>query len=542
MKGFAELYAQIDESNKTNDKVAAMVGYFGSAPPSDAAWAVNFLIGRRPKRLVNSNKLWELAGHLAGIPGWLFGECYDSVGDLAETIALLLPETATETSQQGLTYWVEERLLPLATLPDDERMASLADSWRQLGRNERFVFNKLITGAFRVGVSQDLVVRALSQVSGVPAAVLAHRLMGDWTPNEAMFRALVAEDDGDAEVGRPYPFCLAHPLDGNLDALGDRADWQVEWKWDGIRAQVIHRRGERFVWSRGEELITERFPEIEAIAAALPVGAVIDGEILAWAGERPMKFAELQKRIGRKVLSKKILKDVPVALVAFDLLEIDGDDAREWPLARRRERLEALVASTQSAPGLEPLNLRVSPLLTEPTWDELATAREAARSLNAEGFMLKRLASTYEVGRKRGNWWKWKIDPFTVDAVLMYAQRGSGRRAAVYTDYTFGVWDAAGTLVPFAKAYSGLTDAEINEVDAWIRRHTLEKFGPVRTVKPELVFELAFEGIQRSTRHKSGIAVRFPRIHRWRQDKPASEADSLATVFALLENPDLPHP
>jgi DNA ligase-1 len=534
LRDFARLYAEIDESNKTNDKVAAMARYFGGADPADAAWAVHFLIGRRPKRLVNSTRLWELAAHLAGVPPWLFSECYDSVGDLAETIALLLPDAEGPEQELPLRYWVEERLLPLSTLDDETRMHSLADVWQRLDRGERFVFNKLITGAFRVGVSQELVVRALAQVSGLGPAVLAHRLMGDWKPSAEQYTRLVSPDEGDANLGRPYPFLLAHPLEGELANLGSVDEWQIEWKWDGIRAQVIRRQGVSFVWSRGEELITERFPEVSEIAALLPDGTVLDGEILAWQDERPMKFMELQKRIGRRTLTKKILRDIPVVLLVFDLLEEQGVDLREVPQGERRARLERLVESLHARNPMVSLPVRVSPLVRESTWEEVASVREAARSLNSEGFMLKRKDSLYEVGRKRGTWWKWKIDPLTVDAVVMYAQRGSGRRAAVYSDYTFGLWDDEGNLVPFAKAYSGLTDAEIDEVDRWVRRNTLEKFGPVRTVSQELVMELAFEGIQRSTRHKSGLAVRFPRILRWRKDKKPADADTLAGVYSLL--------
>ncbi len=427
-------------------------------------------------------------------------------------------------------------------------MQALAQAWLDLGRSERFVFNKLITGSFRVGVSQELVVRALSQVSGVAGPVLAHRLMGDWTPSAEFYASLLSEETQEAGVSRPYPFCLAHPLEADLTTLGDPKDWHVEWKWDGIRAQLIRRQSQSFVWSRGEELITERFPEIADVCDALPDGTVVDGEILAWAEGRPLKFMELQKRIGRKLLTKKILQEVPVVLVAFDLLELAGEDLRPFPLSERRARLAEVVASVcaKLAPqaqdplfqGSSSLSTPCPILLSRPveasTWEELTDMREQARAMNTEGFMLKRLDSAYPVGRKRGIWWKWKVEPLTVDAVLIYAQRGSGKRASLYTDYTFGLWDDEGNLVPFAKAYSGLTDAEIRQVDAWVRRHTKEKFGPVRTVEPQLVMELAFEGIQLSSRHKSGLAVRFPRILRWRTDKKPPDADTLQSVRDML--------
>lgn len=525
MKAFAELYAALDSTTKTNEKVEALAAYFRSAPPADIAWAVHFLIGRRIKRLIESRKLWHWAIEEANIPEWLFGESYDAVGDVAETIALLLPPPST-SSDVPLRVWVEERLLPLREWDDDAQRDNLIAAWRQMDDQQRFVWNKLITGEFRVGVSQSLVTRALAKVSGVDAASIAHRLMGDWKPTAEWASELLAKDISDTDVSRPYPFCLAHPLEGTIEDLGPRQEWIVEWKWDGIRSQLIRRKWKTYLWSRGEELITERFPEIEALGAMIGEGTVIDGEVLAWKGG-PLPFAQLQRRIGRKQLGPKILAEAPAALVAYDLLEFEGADVREQSLQWRRERLAEIVARV-SAPSLV-----LSPIVQAESWHELERVREESRSCGVEGFMLKRLNSPYRVGRKKGDWWKWKIDPYSVDAVLIYAQRGSGKRASLYTDYTFGIWDN-GALVPFAKAYSGLSDEEIRKVDSFVRGNTIETFGPVRTVKPELVFELAFEGIQRSTRHKSGIAVRFPRMARWRTDKKPEDADTIEIVRALL--------
>lgn len=524
MKAFADLYAAIDETTKTNEKVAAMTRYFARVPAADAAWAATFLIGRRPKRLLESRKLAQWAMEESGIPEWLFSECYHAVGDFAETIALLLPP-AQGSSDLPLHYWIEERLLPLREAEDDARRASLAAAWREMDERQRFAWNKIITGEFRVGVSQSLVVRAVAAVSGVEAAVISHRLMGDWQPTAEFWSQLVAADGKDADVSRPYPFFLAYPVEGAVEDLGDIGAWQVEWKWDGIRAQLVHRGWRTYVWSRGEELMTERFPELEALGAQLPDGVVVDGEITPWKNGEPLPFAAMQRRIGRKVLGGKILVDVPVVMVAYDLLELNGEDVRERPIEWRRARLEE-IAPADSA-------MIVSPVVRAASWAELAVLRQEARERKVEGFMLKRLGSPYRVGRRRGDWWKWKIQPFSVDAVLIYAQPGNGRRASLYTDYTFGVWED-GKLVPFAKAYSGLTDEEIRRVDAFVRANTIEKFGPVRSVKPELVFELAFEGIQRSPRHRSGIAVRFPRMARWRRDKKAADADSIKTIKALL--------
>jgi len=527
VKDFAELYVAIDETTRTNEKVEALARYFARASPSDAAWAVYFLIGRKPKQAVPSKKLRAWAAEAAGVPDWLFDESYDAVGDVAETVALLLPTPET-SSDLPLNLWVE-RLLTLRESDETAQKAAMLGAWGSMDRTQRFVWNKLISGGFRVGVSQQLVTRALAKVSGVEAAIVAHRLMGDWEPTPAFYDRLRSIDARDADHSRPYPFCLAHALEGPPEALGANEDWQAEWKWDGIRSQLIRRQGDTFLWSRGEELVTDRYPELATLGAFLPEGTVLDGEILPYREGVPLPFAQLQRRIGRKTLGKTILAEVPVVLIAYDLIEQAGRDLRADPLRSRRAVLVELVRAVDL-----PDRLILSPAVAADSWEALAAARQESRDRQAEGLMLKRLDSVYHVGRKRGDWWKWKVSPYTVDAVLTAAQRGSGKRASLYTDYTFSVWDDSGKLVSFAKAYSGLTDQEIAKVDAFIRRHMVEKFGPVRTVKPELVFELAFEGIQRSTRHKSGIAVRFPRILRWRDDKKAEDADTLAIIRAML--------
>lgn len=530
MNAFTQLFLELDRTTRTSEKVAAMRQYFETVPPEDAAWAVYFLTGRKLKRIVTAPQLRAFAGRASGLPEWLVDASYEAVGDLAETIALLLP-TATESTHGRLNEWVNDRLIPLRSLAIDEQYLAVAAAWRDLGPDQRFVWNKLLTGAFRVGVSQQLVTRALAEVAGVPSDVIAHRMMGDWAPTTDFFASLLRTETDDADISRPYPFHLAYPLESTLETLGDRSDWQVEWKWDGIRAQLVRREGQTFLWSRGEELVTERFPEIAAAAETLPDGVAIDGEILAWADGAVLGFGELQRRIGRKTVTAKMQRDVPVVLLAFDLVEDEGIDIRTLPFEVRRRRLVDVLARVDDGTRAR---LMLSPVVDAPTWEALAAERDDARSRRVEGVMLKRLDSPYRVGRHRSEWWKWKIDPLTVDAVLLYAQRGHGRRANLYTDYTFAVWRDA-DLVPFAKAYSGLTDAEILEVDRFVRANTREQFGPVRSVVPELVFELAFEGIQRSTRHKSGIAVRFPRMVRWRRDKRPEDADSLATIGGMLD-------
>jgi DNA ligase-1 len=526
VKRFAALYAALDETTRTHRKVDALVRYLRESPPADAVWAIRFLMGRKPRQAVPTASIREWAAEVAGIPAWLFEASYDVVGDLAETVSLLLPESGN-AGGGSLRHWVEDRLLPLRELELEDRKAAVLAAWNEMDTPQRFVFNKLITGGFRVGVSARLVTRALARFSGLPEAVLAHRLMGKWDPTPEFFDFLLSTDTRDADRSRPYPFFLAYPLEDDPAELGPLSEWHVEWKWDGIRAQLVRRGGETFLWSRGEELVTEKYPEIAEAAEALPDGTVLDGELLPWKNGRPLPFGELQRRIGRKKLTAKILSEVPVILLAYDLLEDGSRDIREAPFERRRNRLAEIVAGTNSE------RLKLSPAVFGETWAALAEVREESRDRGVEGFMVKRRNSPYRVGRRRGDWWKWKVDPLAVDAVLIYAQRGHGKRSGLYTDYTFAVWDED-KLVPFAKAYSGLTDAEIRKVDRFIQRNTLERFGPVRSVRPELVFELHFEGIRPSTRHKSGVAVRFPRISRWREDKPPAEADTLETVRALL--------
>ncbi|MFO1336689.1 MAG: ATP-dependent DNA ligase [Burkholderiaceae bacterium] len=560
MKRFARLFNALDASTATSAKVDALRRYFAEAPDADAAWAVYFLSGGKPRQVVPTGVLTELARQQAGIAPWLFDECYQAVGDLAETIAHVLP-TATVTSDLGLADWMEQRLLPLRSAPPEQQAERVAGYWAELDTTGRFLLTKLIGGGFRVGVSKLLVQRALAEHAGIDAKLVAQRMMGytDKTarPDARAYRDLVAPETRaqQADSGQPYPFFLAHAVDGepaDFDArLGPPSDWLVEWKYDGIRAQVVRRAGQIWVWSRGEELITERFPEVVAIAGQWPDGTVVDGEILVWIDGRPAPFNLLQQRIGRKTLSKKLLAEAPAGFIAYDLLEEAGQDLRDRPQHERRARLEALAAGGSTM---------VSPLVHGESWAALAALRAQSRERGVEGFMLKHREARYGSGRTKadGTWWKWKIEPLSADAVLIYAQAGHGRRASVYTDYTFAVWsraprDAAEAqavveaiarrepaqpgalqLVAFAKAYSGLTDEEFREVDRVIRATTLEKFGPVRSVKPTLVFELGFEGINASPRHKSGIAVRFPRMLRIRHDKPLHEADTLATLQALM--------
>ena len=537
MEAFARLYAELDATTSTHAKLAALDAYFRGADAADAAWAAYFLAGGRPRQLVPVRVLRDVAIAAAGLPRWLFDECYDAVGDFAETVAHVLPPPS-RTSDAGLADWMSVRVLPLRGVDPETIADRLRGYLDELDASGRFLLLKLLGGSFRVGVSRLLVTRALAAVSGVDAKIVAQRLIGytgvDRRPDAVAFRALIAsEHAGTTASAHPYPFFLAHPLTIPVASLGAASEWLVEWKWDGIRAQLVRRGGTTCVWSRGEELVTERFPELAAAGALVPDETVIDGEIVVMKDGNVAPFAALQTRIGRKLLSARILASAPVVLLAYDLLEDHGQDLRNLPQHERRARLARVVAAT-NAPALQ-----LSPLVDMPSWDAYAALRDESRSRGVEGFMLKHRNARYGVGRTKdaGTWWKWKIDPLSVDAVLVYAQRGHGRRASLYSDYTFAVWDARDgerRLTPFAKAYSGLTDAEMRRVDAIVRKTTIEKFGPVRSVTPTLVFELGFEGIQRSPRHKSGIAVRFPRILRWRTDKDVAEADSIDALQALL--------
>lgn len=529
---FAELVMKIGTTTKTNDKLDALVDYFSIADEKDKVWTIAIFSGRRPKRAVNSTQLATYCVEVAQIPFWMFDECWHTVGDLGETIALLLPDNEAEIKEKRqderpLYYYIEE-LKRLEKEDEAIRKAFIKESWAEMTSSERFVFNKLITGNFRIGVSQKLMVNALAKTVEAEPSVIAHRISGNWDPSTITYDELLGEEAHTSDVSKPYPFYLAYALEEDPHTLGDPNDWQVEWKWDGIRGEIIKRQGELFVWSRGEELMTEKFPEYHSLQEVLPNGIALDGEIIPSIDQKPLPFAILQTRIGRKNITKKQLQEAPIAFFAYDLLEYEGEDWRTRPLEERRAKLEELII------GFNHPALILSPVVSFDTWDELAALRNTSREMGAEGFMLKKKSSTYQVGRKRGDWWKWKVDPLTIDAVMVYAQKGSGRRSNLYTDYTFAVRDGD-KLVTFTKAYSGLTDKEFAQVDAFVKRNSIEKFGPVRTVKPELVFELAFEGIAASSRHKSGVALRFPRILRWRHDKKPEEINTLDDLKQILE-------
>lgn len=527
MKRFTELIQQLETSNKTNDKISALVDYFNEADDRDKPYVIAMFTGKRPKRPVNTTLIKKWAIELSDLPEWLFNESYHNVGDLSETIALILPPASTQRNLR-LHEWINN-LAQLHGKDDVYKKQFILDAWDSLETAERFIFNKLISGNFRIGVSNKLLVNALARQSGVESSKIMHSIMGKWHPSETTYRDLMVGTHVNTDNSWPYPFCLAYALEAQPSSLGEPEDWQAEWKWDGIRGQIIKRNGELFIWSRGEELVTEQFPELHFLVNELKDGTVLDGEILSVKDGNVQAFSILQQRLNRKTIPNNLLRDAPIGFFTYDLLEYEGRDLREDPLNVRRQLLETITANLTTRNIVLP-----SPIVQFSEWDELSQLRIKSRDINSEGLMLKKLDSLYHSGRKRGDWWKWKINPYTVDTVLIYAQKGSGRRANYYTDYTFAVRDGE-QLITIAKAYSGLTDQEIKEVNSFVLKNAIEKFGPVRTVKPELVFEIAFEGIAESKRHKAGLALRFPRIARWRKDKKAEEINTLDDLRQLLQ-------
>lgn len=532
MKDFADLIEVLDKTTKTNEKVEALAHYFERASDKDKVWVIALLSGRRPPRAVNATLLREWAAEIAGIETWLFEETYHIVGDLAETIALLVSSTGHSSAEKTPSLSeILESLIPLKGLDEAQKKTFVCGYWDQFDYLSCFAFNKFFTGGFRLGVSQRLMTKALEKYTQIEADEIALKLMGDWDPQSVSFESLVLAENSEAKEAKPYPFYLAYALEGAFSALGEVNQWAIEHKWDGIRAQLVYRNDSVYLWSRGEELINAQFPELLSLGQLLPASCVLDGELLAFEDKNPLPFSALQKRLGRKKSSEKLRAEIPVVFMAYDLLEYQGVDLRTQPYSERRERLEGF-----SFGGLLQLSERIMPK----HWSQVEEEKACAKEKGSEGLMLKKLDSPYRVGRKKGEWFKSKLDPMTVDAVLTYAMRGHGRRSNLYTDFTFGLWQMSTEnkpeLVTFAKAYSGLTDSEFAEVNQWIKKNTIARFGPVRQLNAELVFEIAFEGISTSSRHKSGYATRFPRILRWRKDKTVEQANHLSDLEALIRS------
>lgn len=521
MRKFVALFDHIDQTQSTNEKVLHIKNYFASCSDEDGAWALFFLCGRHLKRFISSRMLLIWSFELIHLPSWLIEESYASVGDTAETISLLLPRKENEIkSELSLSEWMEKNIKSLQILSLEEKQEKIISFWKEFTTKEIFISNKILTGSFRMGVSYLLTLKALGQAINVSRESLSQRLMGNWQPTGEFFKSLKFFNANNKYLD-PYPFYLAYSFEGDLRSLGLPSDWFIEWKWDGIRAQAVIREEGAALWSRGNELISCQFPELIEAFKTIPLGTVLDGEILAYMNDRPLPFSELQQRLGRRNVSKAMIEKIPIVFMAYDILEYGEVDLRNKPLNQRRTLLQNLTFA--------PHKIILSPQVLGLDWSEILDLRLQAREKGTEGLMLKKIDSYYGIGRQKGYWWKYKVEPWTIDAVLMYAQAGTGIRANLFTDYTFGVWKN-NELIPIAKAYSGLNQDEIHELDRWIRKNTEEKFGPVRKVKAFHAFEIGFEGIQLSKRHKSEVALRFPRILRWRKDKPIQECDTLESI------------
>ena len=526
MKAFSLMYRRLESTTSTLKRTAIIADFFRQASDKDKLWTIALFTHKRPRRTITTSYLRLWAAELANIPNWLFEDTYHIVGDLAETIAKIIPPP-TYTSDNSLSYWVE-MLIALKDKEEADKKEAILEAWKILDTDSRFLFNKLITGGFRIGVAQRTIVKALSAVLDQEENVIAHKLMGNWSPLAISYEELLLSDDPTADSSKPYPFYLASPLDSPLDKLGSAGEWYAEYKWDGMRGQLIKRDKNVFLWSRGEELIIDQFPEFITLRN-VESDFVIDGEILVFRDNQIKGFDHIQKRIGRKKVSKKILESHPAIMMAYDIMELNNNDIRELSQANRRIKLESLIDQNDFS------NLiKISPLISFNDWSALGQIRNLAREKNAEGLMLKSKLGPYKTGRKRGDWYKWKVDPMTFDGVLLYAQRGHGRRANLYSDFTFAVKDGD-NLVPITKSYIGLTDNELTQISQFVRKNTIERFGPVSSVTPKLVFEVGFEGISKSNRRKVGISLRSPRILRWRHDKSVNEIDSLSDILRFLK-------
>jgi DNA ligase 1 len=522
MLAFAALLERLVFTPSRNAKIAVLRRYFSTQPDPDRGIGLAAITGELAFSTAKPGLIRELAA--ARTDPVLFAWSYDYVGDLAETVALMWPVTPTNAAPPRLAEVVQAlETAPKAALP------RLVASWLDASDpSTRLALLKLITGGLRVGASARLAKIALAELGGVSADEVEEVWHGQAPPYLALFAWLEGRaprpDPADQPVFRPP--MLAHPLEEPEIAALQPADWRAEWKWDGIRVQLVSTAGGRRLYSRGAEDISGAFPEI---IEAMNFQAVLDGELLVMREGRVAPFADLQQRLNRKGVTARMMEEFPVGIRLYDMLFHGHEDVRSLPFHVRRARLEDWYAQVR------PARMDLSELISFGSLDELTALRDGARAASIEGLMLKRIDSAYVAGRVKGLWWKWKRDPLTIDAVLMYAQRGHGKRSSFYSDYTFGVW-RDDELVPVGKAYFGFTDQELAWLDRWIRNHTTARFGPVREVEKTLVLEVAFDAAQLSARHKSGVALRFPRIARIRTDKPVAEADTLGNVLALVEN------
>ncbi|MBT5377938.1 MAG: ATP-dependent DNA ligase [Opitutae bacterium] len=536
MNHFTQLFQSVDSVSGTNQRIRYLREYFEESKPEDSIWACWFLDGNRVKNLIRLKDLKILVADVCSLPLWLVEDSHEVVGDLAETLSLLLKSFAKGKEPIPLSTVVEKFILPLSSMNVEEKCRTIKDAWARLRPEDLLPYHKLMMGAFRMGISNGNLCRALGDINNVPPAIIAQRMMGKWQPGDRTLQNIIVSATTEEDLNAPVPFCLASPLMAKVNTLGDNAEWQIEWKWDGIRAQLIKSHSGTLIWSRGGESVGGAFPEILEAAKLLPKGVCLDGEILAWNQNGLMPFHDLQRRLGRKSPGVQIQRTVPTRFIAYDIIRFAGEDLRNKVLVKRRHLLEQLVTSL---PSQYPIG--ISRPVEAGNWEEYQILRDESREKGVEGFMLKHIESRYNPGRKKGGWYKWKIAPLEADMVLVGAQMGHGRRANIFSDYSLAVWHKD-ELVVVAKAYSGLTDNEILKVDKQIRKTIIGKFGPVRSVKPMIVFQVAFEGVQRSRRRKTGVGLRFPRIQRWRQDKLPEEAGHLDEIMALGQLQNLESP
>ena len=539
MRNFATLFKELDETAQADLKIEALINYFKKVPPEDLAWTVSLLLGRKIKQVISVKRLRKWSVELTQIPDWLLAECLNNVGDLAETISLILPFEGN-SENIPLHVWIEQCIFPLKDQQEEIQKEKIVSFWHQLNSVERFLFNKLVTGSFHVDIPPKLIIKALSSFCSLNEKYISQRLIGNWVPTAGFFNFLCTSNVSDTMANIPYPFNPVVQLDLKVEDLGNINQWLFEWKWNGIRSQIIKRENKVFIWSHDEDLLNDSFPELYELGSILPDGTVIEGIIIPIRDNILLPSAELKKRIAKRYPVKKILSDIPVSFVAFDLLEFDKEDIRNKSLNQRRNLLKEILNDITDK------RIILSGVVECNSWKDLKIARSEAGKKSVDGLMLKRLYSPYSIGSETivsamqsgiltTNWYKWKNDPLTINAILLYARLEQGSTSPLFKEYTFALWHD-GKLIPFAKTSSGLTDEEIIQVDSFIRKNTLGKFGPVRTVKPELVFKLEFDGIQKSSRNKSGIVVLSPHITRWHHYKKIEEAGSLNSLTILLNN------
>jgi len=527
MKAFAKLISNLEQTSKEAFKVTALAQYFSNATDEDKLWTLALFTGTRPKRVVDIKALKEFAEQVYTEGEWLFEASHQIVGDMAETIAYFLPK-AKRNGNHTLSEWISM----IRTIFNAERIDqrdAITKAWDTLRPEERFIFNKLITGGFRIDVSLKLLSKALAIVTGKDENLLAHKLNSDWHPDEVSFETLIFTENPEAEKSKPYPFHLAHTLESTVAELGDISNWQVERKWDGIRVQVIVRGNKISIWSRKGDILSSKVPELKPLAESMEDGTVLDGELICFKNGKILPINNLRTRFGRRNNSKKQFEESPCVFMAYDILEFKGEDIRNKDLAERRKKLEKVILQYYDEHKI----ILLSDIINNDNWESINSEREKSREHQVTGLVLKNKKSIYGSSRVEGDWWKWPVDPLFIDAILLYAQAGEGGSSKMYREYSFALWHGE-DLVTFAKAKSGLEDKELKELTSFVKKNTKEKFGPVRSVAAVQIFRLAFDSITASKRHKSGILLKNPRLIEWLRDKNIEDGNNLDDLKKML--------